>query len=74
MEFNHRGFRTDFYLDIIELNESGIIKVGTWNLNEGLTITRVLPDLIYSDGDSLVNTTFNVMVAEVSISIITLTF
>lgn len=40
MKFDYQGFRSDFALNIIELNATRLIKIGTWNTSEGLNITR----------------------------------
>jgi len=42
IKFDHQGFRTDFMLDIVELTQAGVRKIGTWNstLPEGINFTR----------------------------------
>lgn len=40
IKFDHQGFRTDFLLDIIDLNTIGLRKVGTWNSTQGVNFTR----------------------------------
>ncbi|KAL9900013.1 kainate-type ionotropic glutamate receptor subunit 1D isoform 1-T1 [Glossina fuscipes fuscipes] len=42
IKFDHQGFRTDFVLDIVELSQSGIRKIGNWNSTspEGINFTR----------------------------------
>lgn len=35
IKFDNQGFRSDFVLDIIELSQNGIRKVGDWNSTNG---------------------------------------
>lgn len=50
IRFDHQGFRSDFFVDIIELREGGITKVGNWSLADGLNISKTNPNPVY-DGD-----------------------
>lgn len=61
VKFDNQGFRSDFSVDIIELKEGGITKVGNWNSSEGLNITRIYPPPAASDELSLQNKTFIVI-------------
>lgn len=70
IKFDHQGFRSDFKLDILELSEQGLVKIGVWNSTEGLNITRpVLPDAD-SGEENLTNRTFVVLISEVRINTI----
>lgn len=67
IEFDVKGKRTNFQLDIVELSGSGLNKVGTWNSTAGLSMARqtvIPPNEI--DTSSLKNTTFVVLTALVS--------
>ncbi|XP_017769340.1 PREDICTED: glutamate receptor ionotropic, kainate 2-like [Nicrophorus vespilloides] len=63
IKFDNQGFRSDFSVDIIELCEGGITKVGNWNTSEGLNITRTYPVMPPPDELSLQNKTFIVITA-----------
>lgn len=64
--FDREGFRSDISVDVIELKEGGITKVGTWNLNQTYQDARVYAEEL-TDGDiSLRNTTFKVIICIVS--------
>nr|QHN69189.1 ionotropic receptor 8 [Sirex nitobei] len=59
IKFDHQGFRTDFVLDIIELNsKEGLKKIGTWNSTEGVNFTRTYGDVYTQIVESLQNKTF----------------
>ncbi|KAG4074265.1 hypothetical protein HA402_008674 [Bradysia odoriphaga] len=40
IKFDHQGFRTDFILDIVELNPTGLKLVGNWNSSQGVNFTK----------------------------------
>ncbi|XP_055684018.1 glutamate receptor ionotropic, kainate 2 isoform X2 [Lutzomyia longipalpis] len=64
IKFDHRGHRTDFFLDIVELGPAGLEKVGVWNSTDGLASARVVPPYDFSGDDgSLRNRTFIVLTA-----------
>lgn len=64
IRFDHRGIRNNFDLDVIELREGGIVKVGTWNTKEGLNISRVAPAIEgLIDENSMRNAHIKVMIA-----------
>ncbi|XP_011304733.1 glutamate receptor ionotropic, kainate 2 isoform X6 [Fopius arisanus] len=59
IKFDHQGFRSDFMLDIIELNnKDGLKKIGTWNSTEGVNFTRTFVDVYTQIVESLQNKTF----------------
>lgn len=61
IKFDTEGFRTDFGLDILELDTHGLIKVGTWEAADGVSTTREPTiDPIIGDG-SFKNKTFIVL-------------
>ncbi|XP_018324825.1 glutamate receptor ionotropic, kainate 2-like [Agrilus planipennis] len=63
IKFDNKGFRSDFSLDVVELNQDGLIKIGDWNSTEGLKISRVYPEAIPTNELSLRNRTFVVITA-----------
>ncbi|XP_043279379.1 glutamate receptor ionotropic, kainate 2 isoform X2 [Venturia canescens] len=59
IKFDHQGFRSDFTLDIIELNsKEGLKKIGTWNSTEGVNFTRSFGDAYTQIVENLQNKTF----------------
>ena len=58
IKFDSQGYRTFFYLSILELSPEGLITVSSWNPIEGANFTRAAsseqPVLL---DDSLVNRT-----------------
>lgn len=61
IKFDHQGFRTDFDLDIIELNtKEGLIDIGTWNSIKGINFTRSDRDVLENIVESLQNKTLRV--------------
>lgn len=71
IKFDHQGFRSDFMLDIIELNtKDGLKKIGTWNSTEGVNFTRTFGDVYTQIVESLQNKTFIVTTILVSDDII----
>ncbi|XP_059617774.1 uncharacterized protein LOC132262512 [Phlebotomus argentipes] len=64
IKFDHKGHRTDFLLDIVELGAAGLEKVAVWNSSEGLQPARATPagDGGMEDG-LLKNKTFIVITA-----------
>lgn len=66
IEFDNEGLRTNFNLDVMELSESGIAKIGTWNYSQGISIRRNTTEDINDDPLSLRNKTFIVSVCLVS--------
>ncbi|KAJ4452356.1 hypothetical protein ANN_03889, partial [Periplaneta americana] len=63
VQFDNEGFRSNIVLDIMELTEVGLMRVGSWNSTEGLNITRAMPPSVAHDSDSLQNRTFIVLTA-----------
>lgn len=67
IKFDHQGFRSDFVLDIVELNsKEGLKKIGTWNSTEGVNFTRTYGDVYTQIVESLQNKTFIVTTILVS--------
>lgn len=44
IKFDHKGYRSDFILDVIELSPQGLRKFGTWNSTQGVNFTRSFGD------------------------------
>lgn len=64
IKFDNQGLRTDFELEAVELNPSGLSKVGTWSSSDGFAINRKPPPLaIEGDQRSLLNKSFVVITA-----------
>ncbi|XP_064213917.1 glutamate receptor ionotropic, kainate 2-like isoform X1 [Tribolium castaneum] len=61
IEFDGNGVRSNFDLDVIELTQNGISKIGTWNMSKGLVITPHKDEDIVEDPLSLRNKTFKVI-------------
>lgn len=65
VHFDNEGFRRDFVLDILELSLGGLLKIGTWFPNNGLTLNRPQKleiGLVSEDGNiNLANKTFTVI-------------
>lgn len=64
IKFDNFGFRTKFTLDVIELESTGLLKVGEWN-ESGVTMTRTNLPSSLSGGEegSLRNRSFIVLTA-----------
>lgn len=64
IKFDHKGKRTDFSLDIVELDSSGLIKVGVWNGTDGMHLSRLnIPSSLAGEEGSLKNRSFIVLTA-----------
>lgn len=64
IHFDHKGKRTEFNLDIIELDSSGLHKIGEWNATHGVTIDRLkIPSSLAGEEGSLRNRSFKVLTA-----------
>ncbi|XP_044262845.1 glutamate receptor ionotropic, kainate 2-like [Tribolium madens] len=61
IEFDGNGFRSNFNLDIIELTQEGISKIGTWNMSKGLVMLSHKVEDVVEDPFSLRNKTFKVI-------------
>ncbi len=55
--FDSRGFRSDFSLDIVELKNGGLNKVGVWNRGAAANFTRNFTETFTDIIQSLHNTT-----------------
>lgn len=70
IKFDHQGFRSDFVLDIIELNnKEGLKKIGTWNSTKGINFTRSYGDVYTQIVENLQNKTFivtTILVSDIS--------
>lgn len=59
IKFDNQGFRSDFALDVIELNsKDGLKKIGLWNITKGINFTRSYGEIYNQIVDSLHNKTF----------------
>ncbi|XP_049845011.1 glutamate receptor ionotropic, kainate 2 isoform X1 [Schistocerca gregaria] len=58
IKFDNQGFRSNFLLDIVELNKDGLKKIGTWNSTEGVNFTRTYGEVYTQIVESLQNKTF----------------
>ncbi|XP_060574773.1 glutamate receptor ionotropic, kainate 2-like isoform X2 [Ruditapes philippinarum] len=56
-----KGKRTDFNLDIIELSQSGLRKIGYWEPKEGVKITKSFKDRRKETNEKLNNTTLRIV-------------
>ncbi|XP_055852897.1 glutamate receptor ionotropic, kainate 2-like isoform X2 [Episyrphus balteatus] len=64
IKFDNQGLRTDFQLETIELNPSGLSNVGSWSTSDGFSINRKPPPVALEvDQRSLVNRSFVVITA-----------
>ncbi|CAL4122174.1 unnamed protein product, partial [Meganyctiphanes norvegica] len=63
IEFDALGFRTDFTVDIVELGQNGLVKVGTWNRKKGANYTRTYEDTYNRVVEGMQNKTFVISVA-----------
>lgn len=76
VEFDNSGLRSNITVDILELTEVGLERVGKWtygmeNPANRLKITRqpILPSKIVVDDDSLKNKTLKILTSLVSIGV-----
>jgi hypothetical protein len=65
VQFDNEGLRTNIALDIMELSNRGLERIGTWNSaeNNGLRINRMVTPLTGHDSDNLQNKTLIVLTA-----------
>lgn len=71
INFDHKGKRTDFQLDVIELGSSGLHKVNEWASNFGVTSARQKPPMSSLEEEgSLRNRSFRVLTALVNITLL----
>lgn len=68
VKFDYEGLRSDFTLDVIELSMSGMQKIGEWKTEDGFIANRPPPKIVEQDQRSLVNKSFVVITAIVSLS------
>lgn len=66
IKFDNQGFRTDFELDVVEVNKEGLSKIGTWNSSQGINFTRSFVEAYSSIVDNLHNKTLVVTLILVS--------
>ena len=69
IKFDQHGMRTDFHLEIVELQETGLVKVGAWNDIYGVNMSRNVDDTFMENEESIQNKTLVVTTIKVSISI-----
>ncbi|KAF5280669.1 hypothetical protein FQA39_LY05317 [Lamprigera yunnana] len=63
VQFDHKGIRNDFKLNIISLKEGGIIKIGTWTSKDKLQITHFNGQPEEEVSGSLRNKHLNIMIS-----------
>ncbi|XP_063906337.1 glutamate receptor ionotropic, kainate 2-like isoform X2 [Zophobas morio] len=61
IQFDTKGFRSAFALEIYELKEGGTTRVANWSYSEGLNLSRFYPPEPPTTEGSLVNKTFMVI-------------
>lgn len=66
IKFDNQGFRTDFELDVVEVNKEGLYKIGTWNSSQGINFTRSFVEAYSNIVDNLHNKTLVVTLILVS--------
>ena len=66
IEFDSMGFRTNFHLDIVELDQPGFVKVGSWDFPNGANYTRTFQEVKNQAVEGLKNKTLIVTFAFVS--------
>ena len=66
IKFDSQGLRTNFHLNLIELQSDGLNAVGTWNLVDGANFSRMHAG-VHNQDDSLFNRTLIVTSVVVSI-------
>jgi hypothetical protein len=69
IKFDNQGFRTDFELDVVEVNKEGLSKIGTWNSTQGINFTRSFVEAYSNIVDNLHNKTLVVTLILVSIAL-----
>lgn len=67
IKFDNQGFRTDFELDVVEVNKEGLSKIGTWNASQGINFTRSFVEAYSNIVDNLHNKTLVVTLILVSL-------
>ncbi|XP_068239083.1 glutamate receptor ionotropic, kainate 2-like isoform X2 [Palaemon carinicauda] len=63
ISFDPSGFRTDFWLDILELQRPGIVKVGYWHPSTGANFTRTNGEIPTNMMEGIQNKTLRVSMA-----------
>ncbi|KAL7304729.1 hypothetical protein TKK_0002966 [Trichogramma kaykai] len=59
IKFDNQGFRSDFTLEIMELNtKNGLEEIGSWNSSFGINFTRSFREVYTQMIDSLQNKSF----------------
>jgi ionotropic glutamate receptor len=66
ISFDSLGFRSNFFLDIIELKKEGLVKVGVWNRGSGANFTRNFTEAYSQIVESLHNKTLKITTILVS--------
>lgn len=70
IKFDHHGQRSEFSLELYELQSIGVKGIGTWNSSIGLNIDRYQPLTSFNSEElPLNNKSFKVLTAIVSIGI-----
>lgn len=63
VKFDTRGYRSEFAIDILNLDEDGLKKIGIWNSTQGF---KWIPKPVIAEADtelSLHNQTFRVLIS-----------
>lgn len=55
--FNEEGHRSDFYLEVLELDQDGFKKIAIWDPKDGINYTRSQSDVYSQITQSLHNKT-----------------
>ncbi|KAL3280164.1 hypothetical protein HHI36_017664 [Cryptolaemus montrouzieri] len=62
-KFDNAGYRSAFLMEVVELQETGMIKVGTWTAGGGYNLARMGINTSTTDqGESLANMNFTVQI------------
>ena len=72
IKFHTNGFRTDFQLNIVRLEETGLRTIGIWNSTNSIEWLPDPPAKLADGEEDLANKTFIVLISLVFISLIKL--
>lgn len=64
--FDNKGYRSDFLLEVAELQETGLVSVGTWTANGRFNLARMGLNNANVETESLANMNFTVQLTLVS--------
>ncbi|RZC36839.1 Lig chan, ANF receptor and/or SBP bac 3 domain containing protein [Asbolus verrucosus] len=63
IEFDPKGYRNYFVVDVIELKEGGIAKVGNWSLQENLIINRNYDKIVHHNNETIKKKPLKVLIS-----------